>query len=151
MGKANNLAEIKKLRSETTASIADVTKALNETGSMEEARKWLKKKGAEIADKKKERETRQGLIEAYTHQNGKVGSLVVLLCETDFVARTDEFKNLAHEISMQVAAMNPKDVETLLKQEYIRDSSMTVAELIKQAVAKLGENIVVKEISRYEL
>ena len=76
---------------------------------------------------------------------------MVLLCETDFVARTDEFKNLAHEIAMQVAAMNPKDVSGLLKQEYIRDPQVTIEDLVKQAIGKLGENIVISKIERFEL
>ena len=77
--------------------------------------------------------------------------MIEILCETDFVARTDDFKKLAHEVAMQVAAMNPKDVETLLKQEYIRDGSLTIEHLIKQTIAKLGENIVVKEFKRFEI
>jgi elongation factor Ts len=112
---------------------------------------WLKKHGIEKADKKADRETPQGLVESYVHQNGKVGVLVEVLCETDFVARTDEFKNLCHEVAMQIAAMNPKNVETLLKQEYIRDGSLTISELIKSAIGKLGENIVVKDFSRLEI
>ena len=111
----------------------------------------MKKKGFEKAVKKSGRETGQGLVESYVHQNGKIGVLVSILCETDFVARTDEFKNLGHEIAMQVAAMNPKDNETLLKQEYIRDSSKTIGDLITEAISKLGENIKLKEFSRSEI
>jgi len=139
-----NLEQLKKLRSETSASVSDVRSA-------DKALALLKKRGTEIAEKKKEREVGQGLVESYIHQNGKVGSLVVLLCETDFVARTDEFKNLAHEIAMQVAAMNPKDVSGLLKQEYIRDPQATIEDLVKQAIGKLGENIVISKIERFEL
>ncbi len=143
---------IKKLRDETQASIADCRKALEETkDDYKKALEWLKKHGIEKAEKKADRATSQGLIESYVHQNGKVGVLVEVLCETDFVARTDEFKNLCHEIAMQVAAMNPKDVETLLKQEYIRDGSVTIEQLVKQSVAKLGENIVIKNFSRLEI
>lgn len=143
---------IKKLRDETAASIADCRKALEETNSdYKKALSWLKKHGMEKAEKKADRETSQGLIESYIHQNGKVGVLVEILCETDFVARTDDFKKLAHEVAMQVAAMNPKDVDTLLKQEYIRDGSMTVEQLIKQASGTLGENIVIKQITRFEI
>src|SRR5258706_12241967 len=143
---------IKKLRDDTQASLADVKKSLEETnGDYDKAILWLKKHGNEKAEKKANRETAQGLIEAYIHQNGKVGALLEILCETDFVARTDDFKNLAHEVAMQVAAMNPKDVDTLLKQEYIRDSSQTIESLIKQAIGKLGENIVVKSFTRFEI
>lgn len=143
---------LKKLRDETQASIADINKAVDEaSGDYKKALDLLKKRGAEIAEKKKERETGQGLIESYIHLNGKVGSLVVLLCETDFVARTQEFKDLAHEIAMQVASMNPKDAKTLLSQDYIRDSSLKIEDLLKQAIGKLGENIVIKDFKRFEL
>jgi len=146
------IENIKKLRTETGASIADCRKALEESGNdYKKALEWIKKHGIEKASKKSGRKTSQGLVEAYIHQGGKVGAMVELTCETDFVARTDDFKNLAHELAMQVAAMSPKDVDALLKQEYIRDPSMTIGDLIKQAIGKLGENIVVKKITRYEL
>ncbi|OGH12481.1 MAG: translation elongation factor Ts [Candidatus Levybacteria bacterium RIFCSPHIGHO2_01_FULL_36_15] len=143
---------VKQLREKTQASIAECRKALEEAkGDLKTAEQVLKKKGFEAAIAKSERKTGQGLVEAYVHQNGKVGALVELLCETDFVARTVEFKTLAHEIAMQVAAMNPKDIETLLKQEYIRDASKTIEALIKETIAKLGENIVLKGFSRLEI
>ncbi len=147
-----DLQKLKKLREETLASIADCRRALEETdGDYPKAVAWLKEHGIEKAAKKAERETSQGLIESYIHQTGRVGALVEILCETDFVARTDEFKNLAHEVAMQVAAMNPKDVETLLKQEYIRENSKTIETLIKEVIAKLGENIVIKQFQRLEI
>lgn len=147
-----NLEQLKKLRNETQASIADCRLALEESnGDYINALEWIRKRELRKADKKADRITSQGIIESYIHQNGKVGVLVSLLCETDFVARTEEFKHLAHEIAMQVAAMNPKDVETLYRQEYIRDSSKTVGELIKETIGKLGENITVKQFSRMEI
>lgn len=147
-----SLESLKKLRSETSASIADCNKALIESkGDYKKALLWLKKRGIEKAEKKLDRSTSQGLVECYVHQNGKVGSMIEVLCETDFVAKTDEFKNLAHEVAMQVAAMDPKDVETLLKQEYIRDNSQTIEQLVKGVIGKLGENIVVKKIIRFEI
>jgi elongation factor Ts len=143
---------IKQLREETQVSIADCTKALTEAkGDYEKAIELLKKRGIERAEKKATRETAQGLIESYIHQNGKVGVLLEILCETDFVARTEDFKRLAHEVAMQIAAMNPKNVEALLKQEYIRDGSLTIENLVKQTIGKLGENIVVKQFSRFEI
>ena len=143
---------LKKLRNTTGVSLADCRRALEESnGNYDKALEWIKVRGLEKAEKKAGRETSQGLIEAYIHQNGRVGALVELQCETDFVARTDEFKNLAHELAMQVTAMNPKDIPTLLKQEYIRDSSKTVQDLIKETIAKLGENIVVKRFERLSL
>lgn len=147
-----DLSILKKLRDETSASIADLRKALEETNNdYKKALEWIKKNGIEKAGKKADRETAQGIIESYIHQNGKVGTMVELLCETDFVARTSEFKNLAHEIAMQVAAMAPSDVASLLKQEYIRDPSIKIQDLVKQAISKLGENIVIKKIERFEI
>lgn len=147
-----NLAQLKKLREETSSSVADCRKALEESGGdFKKALTWLKKHGISKAEKKAGRETSQGLVESYIHQNGRIGAMVELLCETDFVARTTEFKNLAHELAMQIAAMSPRDVEALLKQEYIRDQSLTVNDLIKQEVAKLGENIKVKRFERFEI
>lgn len=143
---------LKRLRNETQVSIADCRRALEETDNdFEKAKEWLRKHGIEKAEKKSDRETSQGLVDCYIHQNGKVGAMVEVLCETDFVARTDEFKKLVREIGMQVAAMAPIDVDTLLKQEYIRDGSKTIGELVKEAIAKIGENIVVKRFTRMEL
>jgi elongation factor Ts len=143
---------IKQLREETQASIADCRKALEESeGDYKKAQDWLKKRGAEIAEKKADRETAEGVIESYVHGNGKIGVIVSVLCETDFVARTEEFKKLAHEIAMQISAMNPKDVDALLSQEYIRDTKLTIDDLIKEAIGKIGENIKVREFSRIEL
>lgn len=147
-----DIEQIKQLREESQASIADCKKALEESkGDYKKALLWLKKRGAEIAEKKADRQTSQGVVEAYIHGDGKIGVIVALLCETDFVARTDEFKKLAHEVAMQISAMNPKDVKSLLAQEYIRDPKVTIDDLIKEAIGKIGENIKVREFSRIEL
>jgi elongation factor Ts len=143
---------LKKLRNETLVSIADCRKALEESkNDYKKALGVLRKSGLEKAAKKAEREALQGIIDSYIHQNGRVGVLIELSCETDFVALTDVFKNLSHEICMQIAAMNPKDVPVLLKQEYIKDPSKTIEILIKETIAKLGENIVVKRFQRFEI
>lgn len=142
---------IKQLRDKTGAGVADCREALEESkGDLKKAEEFLKKKGFEKAAKKADRETKAGLIDSYIHA-GKVGVLVELLCETDFVARTDEFKNLAHELCLQVASMNPKDGKVLLKQEYVRDPAKTIADFVKETIVKLGENITVGRISRLEL
>ena len=142
-----NLVDIKKLREETGAGIADSRMALEEAeGDMEKAKEVLKKKGLDKAASKSGREVRTGLVEVYSH-GGKVGVLVEVLCETDFVAKTEDFKTLAHEIALQVASMNPSSVEDLLAQVYIRDNSQTIDQLIKGVVGKLGENI---QIGRFE-
>lgn len=146
-----NLDDIKKLREETQAGVSDCRKALEDAGGdYQKAKKLLTQRGLEKAAKKEGKETSAGIVEGYIH-NGKVGVLVELRCETDFVARTDEFKHLAHELCLQIASMNPKNKEELLKGEYIRDPKMTIADLIKQAVAKLGENITIGEMSRLAL
>lgn len=147
-----NLENLKKLRDETAASIADCRRALEESeGDYKKALEWIKKHAAEKASKKEGRETSQGIIDSYIHGNGRIGVLTELLCETDFVAKTEEFKNLAHEISMQVASMDPKDVDALLSQDYIRDPSLKISDLVKNAVAKLGENIKVAKFTRFEI
>ncbi len=146
-----NLDLIKKLREETGAGIADCKEALKESGQdMEKAKEVLKKKGFEKGASKGGREVKTGLVDVYSH-NGKVGVLVEVLCETDFVARTDDFKNLSHELSLQIASMNPSSVEDLLSQEYIRDNSQTIDLLIKGVSGKLGENIQVGRFERIAL
>ena len=148
----NNLALVKELRSLCGAGVSDCQKALREAnGDVKKALTILRKQGQEIAAKKAEREAREGVVAAYMHANQKIGSMVVLSCETDFVARTEEFKNLAYELAMQVAAMAPTSIEELLAQEYIRDPQIKVGELIAQTVGKIGENIKVKEFVRLEV
>ena len=142
---------LKKLRQETSAGVSDCRQALEDAkGDYAKAKKLLMERGIEKAAKKSDRETGSGLVEAYVH-GGKVGVLVEVRCETDFVARTDDFKALAHEIALQIAAMNPKDVKALLAGEYIRDPKLTIESLIKQAIAKLGENITVGKFTRLGL
>lgn len=140
---------IKQLREETKAGIADCKRALEESGNnITKAKELLKEWGVAKAAKKGDRATDVGIVEAYIHAGGTVGSLVSLACETDFVARTDDFKKLAKEIAMQIAAMNPKDVKELMEQAYIRDAKVTIEDLIKQTIAKVGENITIKAFSR---
>lgn len=142
---------LKKLRNETSSGVSDCRQALEDTnGNYEKAKKILMERGIEKAAKKEGKETSQGIVEAYVHQ-GKVGVLVEVRCETDFVARTDEFKTLAHEVALQVAAMNPKNTEELLKGAYIRDPQLTMEALVKQVVAKVGENITVTRFTRLAL
>ena len=143
---------IKQLRAETGAGVMECRKALESSnGDLEKAKVYLKKHFVEKAEKKADRETSQGVIESYIHASGKIGALVTLLCETDFVARTEDFKTLAHELCMQVASMNPKDVKEFLSQAYIRDPKMTISDLVKEKSGKLGENIQVKEFTRLEI
>lgn len=144
--------DIKKLREATGAGIADCRKALEEAkGDFKGAEELLKSWGIDKAASKADRVVGAGLVDTYIHANGKVGAMVEINCETDFVARTDEFKSLVHELAMQVAAMNPKDVEDLKGEDYIRDSSKKIEDLVKETIAKVGENIVVKRFMRFEL
>lgn len=146
-----DINDIKKLREQTGAGIADCKEALKfSQGNFEKAKEWLKRKGLDKAKSKSEREVKAGVVDVYSH-NGKVGVLVELLCETDFVARTAEFKNLAHELSLQIASMNPSSMEELLEQEYIRDDTQTVDQLIKSVAGNLGENIQVGRFERIAL
>jgi len=144
--------QIKALREKCGAGVMECRTALEEVmGNEKKAFEILKKRGVEVAEKKKERETKQGIIEAYTHCGGKVVAVVELLCETDFVARNEEFRALAHELAMQVAAMKPKNTEELLKQEYIRDASKKVEDLLAELIGKIRENIKIGRIARFEL
>ncbi len=140
--------DIKKLREKTDAGIADCRQALEEAdGKMDEAVRILRKKGIEKAAKKSEREVKAGRVFSYIHHTGRLGSLVALACETDFVAKTEHFQNLGRELSMQVASAKPASVEELLDQEYMRDPSKKISELIKETVGVLGENIQVVDFA----
>lgn len=142
---------LKKLRNDTQAGVSDCRQALEDAkGNYDKAKKLLLERGIEKAARKEGKETPQGIVESYVHQ-GKVGVLIEIRCETDFVARTDEFKSLAHEIALQVCSMDPKNVKELLDEPYIRDPKLTIAGLVKQTVAKVGENITVTRFTRLAL
>lgn len=144
-----NIETIKKLREDTGAGVMDVKKALEEFGGdYEKAKEDLMKKGLAKAAKKADRVAKDGLTYAYIHATGKVGSLVAVACETDFVAKTEEFKKLCHEIALQVSTENYESVEALMETEYIRDGSKKVKDLVAETVAKLGEKIEIKKFSR---
>lgn len=148
---AIDISKIKELRDKTGVSIGECRAALEKAnGNIERAVELLKVRGVEIAEKKAARAVGAGIIETYIHA-GRVGAMIELACETDFVVRTDDFKNLAHELAMQVASMDPKDVEDLEGQEYIRDPSLKVKDLVTNAVAKIGENIKIVRFIRFEL
>ncbi len=145
----------------------DCRNALLETkGDMEKALQTLKQQSLFQAQKKAKRSTTQGLIEAYIHTGGRIGAMIEVNCESDFVARTDEFKELAHHLAMQVAAIPPQfiskeeipegaDIEPqtacLLLQPYIKDPDKTIQDIIAETIAKVGENIKVNRFARFEL
>jgi elongation factor Ts len=166
---------VKELRDRTGAGIKEAKDILVQTGGdMDKAIEILREKGLKVSDKVAGREAREGRIEVYVHPGSSMAALVELNCETDFVARTEDFIALSKEIALHIAAMNPRylgteevpaaDVEAsgmkpekyyeehvLLKQPYVRDPSQTIEDRIKAAVAKLRENIVVRRYVRYEI
>ena len=143
---------VKKLREEMGLGIMEIKAAVEEAeGDEVKAKQILKEKGFKKAETKSERETHQGRVATYTHSTGKIGVMVELLCETDFVAKHEDFVELTKNLCLQVAAMNPETVEDLLKQEFIKDSSKTVEEMIKSLVAKFGENMKLSRFSRFEI
>ena len=194
---ASTIEKIKQLREETAAGMMDVKRALEEAdGDLEGARRVLRERGQAIAAKKSGRETKEGLIEAYIHFNGRVGVLVEVNCETDFVARTPEFKAFARNVALHVASMKPlcvapqdipaRDLEeersiaekqaagtgkpgeivrrivegrlqkwiseqALLTQPYVKEPEKTVGDLLQETIQKVGENVVVRRFTRYEL
>lgn len=188
---------IKQLRQETDISLAQCKKALEESnGDIEKAKEILKKKGQAIAEKKSDRDVCAGIIDTYVHGEGSVGVMIEVLCETDFVARGEAFKELSHEILLQIASMKPKYIKgedisdevlskekeiyleqmkdenkpeeikekiiqgkidkfkkntCLLSQGWVKDDSRTIQDLVNDYIAKLGENIIIKNFIRYEL
>jgi elongation factor Ts len=158
---------VKELRNASGSGVMDAKRALEEAnGDMQQAATILRERGLAAAAKRAERETGQGVIDTYIHAGGRIGALVEVNCETDFVANTDEFRGLVHEIAMQVAAMAPAIVTAeerepelegadeevaLLSQPWVKDSSKTIAELVQDAMAKTGENIRVRRFARFEL
>lgn len=147
-----SIKQIKKLREITGAGVMDCRRALEEVkGDEKKAIDLLNKWGVQKAEKKADRVTRAGIIDAYVHAGAKVGVILEIQCETDFVEKTQDFQKLSHEICLQIASMKPKDEKALLKQEYIRDPSITIDQLVKQTIGKLGENIKIIRFIRFGL
>lgn len=169
---------VKTLREKSGAGIMDSKRALEEAGGdMEKAANILRQQGLAKASKKSGRTALQGLVEPYIHSGGRIGAMVEVNCETDFVARTADFRELAHDVAMQIAATNPRVVSadqlseqelaalakeyggrdeaiaavSLLDQPFIKDAKRTIGDLVTEAVAKLGENVVVRRFARFEL
>lgn len=143
--------DVQKLRELTGAGVMDCKRALEEAGGdFDRAVELVRERGVIIAEKRGDRKTGAGVLESYVHNN-RVGVLLELRTETDFVAKSDPFKNLAHELAMQIAAMGAENVDELLKQPYVKDESVTVNDLITRAVGTLGEKVVLEKFCRYEL
>jgi|SRR3989344_1722862 len=144
-----NIDKVKQLRDQTGLSFSEINKALDEAGDdIEKAKALLAARGANIADKKSSRQLKAGIVDSYIHSTKKLGVMLELLCETDFVARNEEFQSLAHELAMHISAFKPGNVDELLSQPFVKDPSQTVKDLINQRVAKLGENI---QIGRFQI
>ena len=162
-----SLEAIKSLREQTSAGVMDCKNALQEAGGdLVKAVELLRQRGLTIAAKKSSRDTPEGVVDCYIHTGNRVGAIVEVNCETDFVARTAEFKELVHNLAMQVAAMKPlyldneaipegdtvnPEVACLMEQPFIKDPSKTIRDLVTDAVAKVGENIRVKRFERFAL
>ena len=170
-------AQVKELRDLTGAGIMECKRALTEAdGDVKKAESIINQQGLAKADKKSGRSASEGVIEPYVH-GGRIGALVEINCETDFVARTDDFKSLAHDVAMQVAAMSPRYVSVdeiseadwaaleeefgdrkaatgavvLLEQPFIKDSKVKIGDLVRASIGKLGENIVIRRFARFEV
>ncbi len=145
-------ADIKALREETGAGMMDCKRALDESaGNMDTAREWVRQRGLAKAEKKADRETKEGYIASYVHSNNRIAAMVEILCETDYVARNSEFQEMARGVAMQVVSMNPINVEELLQQEFIKNPSETIDELVKSLSGKIGERFVISRFVRYEV
>ncbi len=158
---------VKELRERTSAGVMECKKALEECeGNMEKATEALRQAGLARAEKRQNRAVRYGVVEAYIHAGGRIGVLVEVNCETDFVARTDQFKDLAHDIALQVAATAPKYLSmderpagddsdpketVLLEQPFIKDPSLNIQQLVVNTIGQTGENIKVRRFCRFEL
>jgi len=149
---SNNIEIIKKLRDETGAGILEIKNMLEEKGDdYDKTKEELLKKSAAKAAKKSDRVAEDGLVYSYIHNSGKVGSLVLLSCETDFVAKTEDFQKLCKDIAMQVCSEDYEDLEKLLESEYIRDPSKKISDLINEAVAKVGEKIEIRKFAKFSV
>ena len=169
---------VKQLRQQTGAGVMDSKRALDEAGgNLDKAAEILRQQGLAKAEKKMGREAGQGLVHAYIHTGGRIGSLIELNCETDFVARTDDFRNLAQDLAMQAAAMPPRfisaeeitdeereagisefgdekrfhEATVFLAQPFIKEPRRSIDDVIRDAISKVGENIVVRRVSRFEV
>jgi len=162
---------VKELREKSGAGVMDCKRALVEaSGDMERATALLRERGLAQAAKRSGRDASDGVVEAYIHAGGKIGVIVEVNCETDFVARTEDFRALAHDVAMQIAATNPPavgdeegestdgqtspanlDDVPLLKQPFIKDPKKTIADLVRETAARTGENVVIRRFTRYEL
>ncbi len=171
---ATSAEDIKRLREETSCGVIDCKKALEESkGDFSKAKELLRKRGLEMAAKKGDRAAKEGRVEVYIHNGNKIGVLVEVNCETDFVARNEDYCKFTKDVAMHIAAMNPKYIKAedvpadilakeadkdafakancLLKQPYVKESSKSIQDLLNELVAKIGENIVISRFVRFKV
>lgn len=147
----SSAGSVSKLRELTGAGVMECKRALDEAGgNLDKAKLIIQERGVIRAEKKADRATGAGILESYIHNN-RIGVLLELRAETDFAVRSEPFRTLAHELAMHISAMNPDSVETLLQQLFVKDQLITVQQLIKNTIAKVGENIRIERFCRYEL
>lgn len=147
-----DIQKIKDLREETGAGVLEVKKVLEDTnGDVNKAREILMSKVSDKAAKKADRDAKDGLVYAYIHGPGKIGSMVMLSCETDFVAKTDDFVKLCKEVAMQVCTQDYGNIDEILQSPYMRDEKKTIQDLINETIAKVGEKIEIKKFIKYSV
>jgi elongation factor Ts len=143
---------IKKLREETSCGVMDAKNALIESnGNYEIAKELIFKKGLARAEKRADREANEGIVYSYIHNGGKIGSMIVLTCETDFVAKTEDFSKVAKEIALQVSTDDYQDLESLLNSPYMRDESKKLSDIVAELSAKTGEKVELKKFVRFAI
>ena len=147
-----NAEQIKELREESGVSLMKCKAALEETnGDMDAARALLREQGAKAAAKKADRELNAGIVKSYVHANNQVGVLLKLGCETDYVAKNEDFIGLAEDIALHITAMMPETVEALSEQPFVKNPEITIAKLIEEKTLKIGERMEVTDFTRYEI
>ena len=144
--------EIKELREQTSCGVIECKKALEEAkGDFIKAKEILMKRGLEMAAKKGGRLAKEGRVESYVHLGNKIGVLLEVNCETDFVARSEDFCRFTKELAMHIAAMNPDNVQVLLQQPFVKDAGKSIQDLLNELVAKIGENTLVNRFTRFKV
>lgn len=149
---ANMVDDIRQLREETSCGVIECKKALEESkGDFQKAKELLRKRGLEMAAKKSDRVAKEGRVESYVHHGNKIAAVVEVNCETDFVARNEDFIAFTRNLAMHIAALNPENVQALLAQPFVKDASKTIQDLLNELVAKIGENIQINRFVRFKV
>ena len=144
--------DIKRLREETSCGVIDCKKALEQAkGDFTKAKDLLRQRGLEMAAKKSDRVAKEGRVEGYIHNGNKIGVVVEVNCETDFVARSEDFIKFTKDVAMHIAAMDPENVEALLQQPFVKEPGKSIKDLLNELIAKIGENTIISRFARYKV